>query len=109
MLVSDMHAGYIVLIAGGITVMLRFLPFLAFGKKRPEFVMYLGRVLPPAVMAMLTVYCLRNVDVLSGTHGLPEVIACLTVIMLHVWKRNTLLSITAGTVLYMFLVQLVFA
>ena len=105
----DVHAGYIVLIAGGITVMLRFLPFIAFGKTRPDFVMYLGRVLPPAVMAMLTVYCLRGVNVLAGTHGLPECLACLAVIALHVWKRNTLLSISAGTALYMFMIQVVFA
>ncbi len=105
----DVHAGYIVLISGAITALLRFLPFIAFGTKRPGAVMYLGRVLPPAVMAMLTVYCLRNVNVFTGTHGLPEGLACLAVIILHVWKRNTLLSITAGTVLYMFLIQVIFA
>ena len=105
----DVHAGYIVLICGAITVMLRFLPFIAFGKRRPEFVEYLGRVLPPAVMAVLVVYCLRNVNILTGTHGLPEGLACLAVVVLHVWKRSTLLSITAGTALYMFLVQVIFA
>ena len=90
-------------------MMLRFLPFIAFGKKRPEFVLYLGRVLPPAVMAMLSVYCLKGIDLLSGSHGMPEIIACLVVIALHVWRRNTLLSIIAGTGVYMFLVQVVFA
>ena len=105
----DVHAGYIVLICGAITVMLRFLPFIAFGKRRPEFVEYLGRVLPPAVMAVLVVYCLRNVNILTWTHGLPEGLACLAVVVLHVWKRSTLLSITAGTALYMFLVQVIFA
>ena len=105
----DVHAGYIVLAAGAVTMFLRFLPFVAFGKKSPEFVVYLGRVLPPAVMAMLAVYCLRNVSPLTGSHGLPEGIACLVVIVLHVWRRNTLLSIIAGTGVYMFLVQAIFA
>ena len=105
----DVHAGYIVLISGAVTVLLRFLPFIAFGKRRPEFVEYLGRVLPPAVMAMLTVYCLRGVNLLTAPHGVPEGLACLAVVILHVWKRSTLLSITAGTALYMFLVQVVFA
>ena len=105
----DVHAGYIVLISGAITAMLRFLPFIAFGKRKPEAVAYLGRVLPPAVMAVLVVYCLRSVNILTGTHGLPERLACLAVIVLHVWRRSTLLSITAGTALYMFLIQVIFA
>lgn len=105
----DVHAGYIVLISGAVTVMLRVLPFVAFGKRRPEFVEYLGRVLPPAVMGMLAVYCLRGVDIFEGSHGLPEIIACVVVVMLHVWIRNTLLTIAAGTGVYMFLVQVVFA
>ncbi len=71
-------------------------------------VRYLGRVLPPAVMGMLVVYCLRGIDVLHMPYGLPELIAVAAVILLHVWKRNNLLSIGAGTVLYMFLVQVVF-
>lgn len=104
----DLHAIYIILIAGAVTVLLRVLPFIAFGKHRPEFVMYLGRVLPPAVMAMLVVYCLKGVNLLAGSHGVPEGVACLVVIALHVWKRNTLLSIVAGTALYMFLIQYVF-
>ena len=105
----DVHAGYIVLISGAITAMLRFLPFIAFGKRKPEAVAYLGRVLPPAVMAVLVVYCLRSVNILTGTHGLPEGLACLAVVVLHVWRRSTLLSITAGTALYMFLIQVIFA
>ncbi len=105
----DVHAGYIVLISGVVTVMLRVLPFVAFGKRRPECVEYLGRVLPPAVMGMLAVYCLRGADIFEGSHGLPEVIACVVVVMLHVWRRNTLLTIAAGTGVYMFLVQVIFA
>lgn len=102
----DVHAGYIVIISGAITILLRVLPFVAFGKNRPEFVLYLGRVLPPAVMAMLVVYCLKGVNILKAPHGIPEAIACLVVIILHVWKRNTLLSIIAGTGVYMMMVQL---
>ena len=104
----DIHAGYIVLIAGFITNFLRVLPFLAFGKKTPEIILYLGGVLPCSVMAMLTVYCLKDVNIFAGSHGVPEVIACITVILLHVWRRNTLLSIIVGTGLYMFLIQVVF-
>ena len=104
----DIHAGYIVLISGAVTVFLRFIPFIAFNNKRPEFILYLGRVLPYSVMAMLAVYCLKGVNIFSGSHGIPEFIACLVVIILHVWRRNTLLSIIAGTGLYMFLVQAVF-
>ena len=102
----DINAGIIILIAGAVTVLLRFLPFMAFGKKTPDFILYLGRVLPCAVMMMLAVYCLRNVNFFEGSHGVPEVIASLAVILLQIWRRNTLLSITAGTLLYMFLVQM---
>ena len=105
----DVHAGYIVMISGAVTIFLRFLPFMAFGKKKPEFVLYLGRVLPPAVMAMLVVYCLKGVNILAAPHGIPEALACVLVIILHVWKRNTLLSITAGTIAYMIMVQVIFA
>ena len=98
----DIHAGYVVIVAGAVTVMLRVLPFVAFGRSRPDFVLYLGRALPPAVMAMLAVYCLRS------DHGVPEAVACCIVVALHVWKRNTLLSITAGTLAYMVMVQGVF-
>lgn len=100
-----MYEVHIVLIAGAVTIFLRVLPFIAFGKHRPEAVLYLGRVLPPAVMAMLAVYCLRGVN---SSQWIPECVACIVVIVLHVWKRNTLLSIIAGTVIYMFMVQQIF-
>lgn len=97
-------------VISAVTVALRFLPFLIFGKgrKTPPFLAYLGRVLPYAIMGMLVVYCLRGVTLLSAPHGLPEVIASATVVLLHVWRRNTLLSILGGTLVYMLLVQLVF-
>ena len=79
------------------------------GKKpTPRYIQYLGKVLPGAIFAMLMVYCLRNVTPLAGSHGLPELIAVAATVGLHVWKRQTLLSIAAGTILYMLLVQFVF-
>lgn len=68
-----------------------------------------GNVLPPAVIGMLVVYCLKDVHVTSYSYGIPEAISVVTVVLLHLWKRNNLLSIGVGTVLYMFLVQVVFA
>ena len=92
------------------TVITRSLPFLIFpaGKETPGFIKYLGRVLPPAVFGMLVIYCLRNVDFLSGSHGAPELISIAAVTVLHLWKRQMLISIAGGTVIYMLLVQTVF-
>lgn len=92
------------------TLITRFLPFIIFpaGKETPKYIKYLGKVFPPAVFGMLVVYCLKNVDILRGTHGIPELIAVAAVILLHLWKRQMLLSIAGGTILYMFLVQSVF-
>ena len=88
----------------------RFLPFLLFPDNRPvpKIVSYLGRTLPAAMMGLLVVYSLRNTDILSGSHGLPEAIAVAVTAGLHLWRRSTLLSILAGTAVYMLLVQLVF-
>ena len=88
----------------------RVVPFLIFprGKEILDVVQYLGRVLTPAVIGMLVVYCLKTTPVLSAPYGIPEAAAVLVTAALHVWKRNNLLSIGAGTVLYMFLVQAVF-
>lgn len=107
---SNVHAMLIVAVAGIVTVALRFLPFLIFGgdRKTPAFITYLGKVLPYAIMAMLVVFCLKNVSLVSTPYGLPELISCALVVLLHVWKRNTLISIIGGTVCYMVLVQMVF-
>ena len=88
----------------------RFLPFLLFPDNRPvpKIVSYLGRTLPAAMMGLLVVYCLRNVDIAAAPHGLPELIALAVVTGLHLWKGNVLLSIGAGTAVYMVLVQAVF-
>ena len=93
-----------------VTIGLRFLPFLIFGENRktPAAIAYLGQVLPYAIMGMLVVYCLKDMRLTAAPFGIPEVIGCALVAILHIWKRNTLLSIGAGTVCYMLLVQLVF-
>lgn len=92
------------------TMLTRFLPFLVFSSKKPtpRFVSYLGKALPAAVFGMLVVYCLKNVNVLSGSHGLPELISIAVVVTLHLWKRQMLISVAGGTVCYMLLVQFVF-
>lgn len=92
------------------TTLTRFLPFIIFpaGKDAPKFIKYLGKVLPAAVFGFLVVYCLKNVDILGGSHGIPELIAVAVVVVLHLWKRQMLLSILGGTVVYMLLIQLVF-
>ncbi len=92
------------------TMLTRFLPFIIFpeGKPTPKYIQYIGKALPPAVFGMLVVYCLKNVTLLAGSHGIPELIAIAVVVLLHLWKRQMLLSIAAGTVCYMLLVQFVF-
>ncbi len=92
------------------TVLTRFLPFIVFpaGKETPKIIKYLGKVLPAAVFGFLVVFCLKNVEILSGSHGIPEILAVAVVVLLHLWKRQMLISILGGTVVYMLLVQLVF-
>lgn len=99
-----------IVIISAVTAALRFLPFVVFsgGKKTPRIVLYIGKVLPFAIMAMLVVYCLKSVSLLSYPFGLPELIGAIIVVLLHIWKRNSLLSIAGGTVCYMLLIQLVF-
>lgn len=99
----------ILAVAAG-TVVTRFLPFAVFpeNKKIPKYVEYLGRVLPSAVIALLVVYCLKSVSITTYPFGVPELIAITAVVLLHLWKHNSLLSIGGGTVIYMLLVQFVF-
>lgn len=89
------------------TVLTRFLPFLLFpaGKPTPKYIQYLGKVLPSAMFGMLVIYCLKNVSVFTGSHGIPELLAILLVMALHMWKRQMLLSIAGGTLFYMLLIQ----
>lgn len=107
---DNLHSILIIAVASLVTIALRFLPFIVFGRgrKTPEIITYLGRVLPFAIMGMLVVYSLRNISFTAMPFGLPELIACLVVVLLHIWRRNTLISIAGGTVAYMLLVQLVF-
>ena len=106
----DLHSALMIAIIALVTAALRFLPFLIFreNRKTPPLVSYLGQVLPYAIMGMLVIYCLKGISFAAFPFGIPEIISCLVVILLHIWKRNTLLSIGAGTVCYMLLVQLVF-
>ena len=106
----DLHAALMIAVIALVTAALRFLPFWIFreNRKTPPLVSYLGQVLPFAIMGMLVVYCLKDISFTGAPFGIPEIIGCAVVILLHIWKRNTLLSIGAGTVIYMLLVQLVF-
>ena len=118
----ELHPVLIIATAALVTVLLRFLPFLIFGENRktPPLIEKLAVILPYAIMAgtmekrkdtaegMLVVYCLKDIKLTSAPFGIPEAIACAVVALLHVWKRNTLLSIGAGTLCYMLLVQFVF-
>ena len=105
-----MHDVLLIVVAVLVTMATRFLPFLIFGENRktPPIIEYLGKVLPFAIMGMLVIYCLKDVSLLRFPYGLPELLACAAVVVLHVWKRKSLLSIGGGTVCYMLLVQLVF-
>ena len=105
----NLHSILIVAVVAIVTIALRFLPFFIFGGKRktPEIILYLGKVLPYAIMGMLVIYCLRSVTTVDMSVGIAQLVACIVVVLLHLWKRNTLLSIIGGTGIYMFLVQVV--
>ena len=103
-----MRSAVIVAIMALFTALLRFLPFLVFRKKVPAYISYLGRVLPPALIGMLVIYCLKDITPAAWPFGLPELIAGASVVSLQILKRSALLSILGGTVIYMLLVQLVF-
>ena len=106
---TDSHSALLIAVCAVITVALRFIPFLIFGKKKtPPFISYLGKVLPFAIMGMLVVFCLKGISITAFPYGIPELICVIAVVLLHVWKRNTLLSIIAGTVLYIMLINFVF-
>ena len=92
------------------TMLTRFLPFFIFreNQETPAFIQYIGKFLPSAVFGMLVIYCLKNVEFLHGaTHGLPELIAILVTVCMHLWKRQMLLSISAGTICYMLLLHFI--
>lgn len=107
---NNVHSVILIAVIAAATVMLRFLPFVIFNGKRevPRYIMFLGDKLPYAVIGMLIVYCLRNVRFGAASDWLPSFLSVIIVAVLHIWKRNTLLSIVGGTLVYMFLVQAVF-
>ena len=100
-----------ILICATGTMITRFLPFIIFkpGSRLPPYVKYLGKALPSAVFALLVVYCLKDVSLLKGSHGIPEAIALILTVAVHLWKRQMLLSMALGTLCYLGLVQYVFA
>ena len=110
MRLTNVQALIIILVVSLGTQMTRWLPFVLFPEQKepPAVVAYLGKVLPPAMMGLLVVYCFKNVSWLSGSHGAPELLATAAVVGLHLWKKNVLLSIAGGTALYMVLLQAVF-
>lgn len=99
-----------VMVMAAVTYLIRLLPFLVFGRaeKPPEFILYIGRVISPAAIAMLVVYCVKQVSPFAFPYGVPELIASAVVVLLHWWRGNPLLSIIVGTVVYMILEQKVF-
>ncbi len=105
----DKHLLVSLLIMAVITFLLRALPFIIFNSKRktPQYILWLGEVLPFAIIGMLVVYCLKHVEFTSAPFALPEIASCLFVAIIHVWLRNPLLSIGSGTALYMFIVQVI--
>ena len=102
-----MHTFWMVAVIALVTALLRFLPFVVFRKHTPEAILYLGRVLPYAVMAMLVVYCLKGMVFTAVPYGIPEMSAIAVVVVLHKWKHHTLLSILAGTLSYMLLIRII--
>lgn len=107
---SDLHTICTVAVIALVTAVLRFLPFWIFRDNRgmPPVIRQLSQALPCAIMGMLVVYCLKDISFSSVPSFLPQCIGCGAVVLLHIWKRNTLLSIGAGTLIYMILVQTVF-
>lgn len=107
---NTVHSLLIVAVMAVFTALTRFLPFFAFpeGRKRPKVITYLGTVLPYALIGMLVVYCFKSVSVFAYPYCIPELLAVVLVAALHIWKRNTLISVFGGVIFYMVLVQCVF-
>ena len=103
-----MREAILIAIMAGVTILLRFLPFILFRKKTPAYIAYLGKVLPPAIIGMLVIYCLKDVSLATAPYGLPEAIAAVGVVALQALTRKSLVSILGGTILYMLLIQVVF-
>lgn len=105
---GNVYAAASVAVMAGVTLLLRVLPFLVFRKgKTPAYIEFLGKYLPYAVIGMLVVYCLKDVSFTNAPFGIPELISAGSVVVLHIWKRNTLLSIIGGTACYMLLIHII--
>ena len=109
-MIDTTHSLLLVLVMAVFTALTRFLPFIAFpeGRKKPKVIIYLGKVLPYSLIGMLVIYCFKNVSVISAPFGIPEILAAVLVALLHIWKRNTLISVFSGVIFYMILVQFIF-
>ena len=105
---DNIYALAVIGVASIVTIAIRFAPFIIFRNEPPAAVLYLGDVLPYAIMGMLVIYCLKDVSFVSGSYGIPELVSVFLVLALHKWKHNMLLSILAGTVCYMLMIQFVF-
>ena len=103
---GDIYSAVLVAVMAAVTILLRFLPFFVFSKETPAYIAYLGKVLPPAIIGMLVIYCLSATDLTAAPFGVPELLASLTVVLMQIWKRNSVLSILAGTVVYMVIIQM---
>ncbi len=103
-----MRSAGLIAVMAAVTMLLRFLPFLLFRKKTPKYVSYLGRVLPPAIIGMLVVFCMKDVTFSVRPFGFPELIAAACVVAAQIWKRNSLISILSGTAVYMLLIRTLF-
>lgn len=109
MILSTKEGIIVVIVIGVVTFLTRAIPFILFpaGKKKPEYINYLGNVLPYSMIGMLVIYCLKSVKILVYPYGIPELIGVSVVAILHLWKKNILLSILGGTIIYMLILRLV--
>ncbi len=102
-----MHSAVLVGVMAIFSFLLRALPFILVRKEPPKFIAYLGKVLPPAIIGMLVIYCLKDINLTVKPFGLPEIIACLGVVIVHVWRRNSIISIIAGTTIYILITSFI--
>lgn len=106
MMITSSHAALLIAIMAIVTMVLRFLPFVAFRNEIPPYISYLGEVLPPAIIGMLVIYCLKDVHLSVSPFGLPELLAGLAVVLAQWRSRKSLVSILTGTIVYMILIRL---
>lgn len=105
---NSLHNFLLVLVMALVTYGIRAFPFIVFKKRIPQWIIFLGQVFPYAIMAILFIYSMKDLRVTEGNQGIATFISCATVFLIHKWQHKTLLSIIAGTIIYMLLVQLVF-